>query len=181
MENKLTDKKILETIKKVNDALNAMGQKMANKINDLMQDICDLRGEVDNIKNCNCDCDLNKRRNYYDKEIKSIEDMYQNNRDKIVEITLKLSNLEKELKKTLTNGVKDHHLSENASKKNDQPQKNIQEYMYHCDECGEKFTDCYNYDNHKLTIHHFEQNYQCNECGIRFISEWKLKKHMKIH
>ena len=133
-----------------------MGQKMAKKINELMEDISELREEVNSMKNCNCDCELNKREVDYDKEIKHIENMYQNNRDKIVEITLKLSNLEKELKKTLTNGVKDHHLSKNASKKNDQPQKNIQEYMYHCDECGEKFTDCYNYDNHmivnKITI-----------------------------
>ena len=181
MENKLTDKKILETIKKVNDALNAMGQKMAKKINELMEDISELREEVNNMKNCNCDCELNKREVDYDKEIKHIENMYQNNRDKIVEITLKLSNLEKELKKTLTNGVKDHHLSKNASKKNDQPQKNIQEYMYHCDECGEKFTDCYSFDIHKVTFHDSEQNYQCNECEIRFFSDWKLKKHMRIH
>ena len=121
MENKLTDKKILETIKKVNDALNAMGQKMANKINDLMQDISDLREEVDNIKNCNCDCDLNKRRNDYDKEIKSIEDMYQNNSDKIEEINLKIANLEKEQKKTLTNGAKEHKLSRNTSDKSEEP------------------------------------------------------------
>ena len=131
MENKLTDKKILETIKKVNDALNAMGQKMANKINDLMQDISDLREEVDNVKNCNCDCDLNKRRNDYDKEIKSIEDMYRNNSDKIEEINLKIANLEKEQKKTLTIGAKEHKLSRNASEKSEKPQKDIKKYKYH--------------------------------------------------
>ena len=68
-----------------------MGQKMAKKINDLMQDISELRDEVDNMKNCNCDCKLNKRGVDYDKEIKNIENMYQNNKDKIEEITLKIS------------------------------------------------------------------------------------------
>ena len=63
----------METIKKVNDALNAMGQKMAKKINDLMQDISELREDVDTMKNCNCDCELNKREVDYDKEIKHID------------------------------------------------------------------------------------------------------------
>ena len=81
----------------------------------------------------------------------------------------------------MTTGVKEHKLSRIASQKSEESQKDIQEYKYHCDECGEKFTNCYNYDNHKLTNHECEQNYKCNECGIRFISEWKLKKHMKMH
>ena len=48
----------------------------------------------------------------------------------------------------MTNGVKEHRLSRNSSQKSEESQKDIQEYKYHCDECGEKFTDCYNYDNH---------------------------------
>ena len=56
----------------------------------------------------------------------------------------------------MTNGVKEHRLSRNSSQKSEESQKDIQEYKYHCDECGEKFTDCYNYDNHmivnKITI-----------------------------
>ena len=81
----------------------------------------------------------------------------------------------------MANGVKESHVSTNASKKSDKPHEDIPEYRYNCDDCKEKFTDCFNFDNHKLTIHDCEQNYQCNECGISFISEWKLKKHMKIH
>ena len=39
MDNNMNEKKLWENIRKVNNAMNKMGKKMANKINDLMGDI----------------------------------------------------------------------------------------------------------------------------------------------
>ena len=48
MENKLSEEKLLKFITKVNTALTSMGQKLAGKINEMMQDISDVKEELDN-------------------------------------------------------------------------------------------------------------------------------------
>ena len=48
MENKYSEEKLLKLIRQVNTALNSMGQKLANKINEITKDISDIKQELDN-------------------------------------------------------------------------------------------------------------------------------------
>ena len=59
MGSKMSEEKLLKLITKVNDALNAQGKKVSAKINDILDETTELKGDVESLKsslNDKCDC-----------------------------------------------------------------------------------------------------------------------------
>lgn len=122
MENKYSEEKLLKLIRQVNTALNSMGQKLANKINEITKDISDIKQELDNETMRNIDgiekiegrlLNLEERNNLNEKEtlyeevqinkiqdtnvleteITKIQEMIEQNKLKVCELDVKIKSL----------------------------------------------------------------------------------------
>lgn len=83
-------------------------------------------------------------------------------------------------KKPPLNKVITRSTSRNPKKSKGSDDEEIQEQVYKCEICNEKFIDALSYDKHK-EIHKIKTKYKCKVCDLEFKMARNLKIHMRRH
>lgn len=188
MDDKNTEAKMFRLITKVNDALNAQGKKISAKINDLMEEIRELKEDAENTRialkeKCNCEnikVNISENKENLDKEIETLRIRSNNNKKEINEVTLKLKKLEADhIEFTVMHNVENQQINNEINQKMD-PLPNNDSLQnpkkLECEECNERFSENIELKNHIIMNH--QRKYNCESCEEKFSNSSQMETHL---